>query len=468
MASVRTTPKSSGSSHLEVVHGDGGNVGSADQRVDPRGALIGDQAQPEPAADPLPLVDEVGIPTLAPQRLRTGFVRAFVACGRLQRIGSGGLGQGRQCAGVEHVLAVSAQHDQEHLVATLGALNEHGSDEGHHDAEEALTPDAFANVVEADSGVRPQGVVVRAQQCVVVVAAHVVGQRAAEKVGDIGHRRPPGDGLPVDHGERPVGFGLPEQHVVQPVVAVHQPVNTARCLLLGAVCVETGDKPLTHLAMRRSDVVAVAFHEPGIQLRDERLVHRRFAIEPLRVGKRGVAEQRRVQAAQLCHRQHRLFDCGAADLVADDGRACIPEQQVEHARFTVETRVEARRDGTADARSDIGVEPHLAFVETQCETRLAAHRVACGDLEHDRTRSGLTVGVGQGDPVALAHLAGADPLGGEPVDRARADGSRQPLCGQVVRPLQPSDRHSYCPCGRCRAECRRRRARGFGRRTRMA
>ena len=339
-----------------------------------------------------------------------------------------------------------AQHDQEHLVAALGALNEHGSDERHHHAEETLTPNAFANVIQADSGIRPQGVVIRAQQCVVVVAAHVVGQRAAEEVGDVGHRRPPGDGLPVDHGERPVGIRLPEQHVVQPVVAVHQPVHTARRLLLGAVRVETGNKPLTHLAMRRSDLVAVTFHEPGIQLRDERLVHRRFAVEPLRIGQSGVAEERPVQAAQLGHRQHRLFDCGAVDLVADDGGAGVPEQQVEYARFAVEPRVVAGRDRTADARRDIGVEPHLAFVQAKRQTRLPAHRIAGGDLEHNRSGPDPAIRIGQRDAVALAHLAGADPLGAELLDRARADGRGQPLHGQVLRPLQPSDRpHPVLP-----------------------
>ena len=132
--------------------------------------------------------------------------------------------------------------------------------------------------------------------------------------------------------------------------------------------------------------VAVAIDEAGVQLRDERLVHRRFAVEPLGIGQRRVAEQRRMQPAQLGHRQHRLFDCGAADLVADDGGDGIAEQQVEYAGLGVEPRAVAGRDGTTDARRDVGVEPHLAFVQTERQTRLPAVRIGGGDLEHDRRR----------------------------------------------------------------------------------
>ena len=123
-----------------------------------------------------------------------------------------------------------------------------------------------------------------------------------------------------------------------------------------------------------------------------------------------------MQPAQLGHRQHRLFDCGAADLVADDGRSGVAEQQVEHARLAVVRRAVTGRDGPADAGRDVGVEPHLAFVEAQRQTRLPARRIGGGDLEHHRIRAGGTVGIGQRDAVALAHLAGADALGAEPFD----------------------------------------------------
>ena len=126
------------------------------------------------------------------------------------------------------------------------------------------------------------------------------------------------------------------------------------------------------------------------------------------------------------------------------------------------------RDGPVDTRRDVGVEPHLAFVEAQRETRLPARRIGGRDLENHRFRACAVVGVRQRDAIALAHLAGTDAFGAERFDRARAEGSRQPVGGQVIRPLDSSDRHSCCPCGRCQVGCRRRRAPDFGRRTRTA
>jgi len=49
-----------------------------------------------------------------------------------------------------------------------------------------------------------------------------------------------------------------------------------------------------------------------------------------------LSEKWRVQPPQLGHRQHRLFDCGAADLVADDRGSGIAEQKVKLAGRRVE------------------------------------------------------------------------------------------------------------------------------------
>src|ERR1700741_631607 len=98
------------------------------------------------------------------------------------------------------------------------------------------------------------------------------------------------------------------------------------------------------------------------------------------------------------------------DLVADDGRPRITEQQMEHPAFAVEPEAVTRGDGTSDTRRDVTVETHLAFVQAKGDARLPADRVAGGNLQHDRSRSGLPVGVGQRDAVALAHLAGSDPV----------------------------------------------------------
>ena len=241
-----------------------------------------------------------------------------------------GFGQDGQRIDVEHVLAVALQHHHEHLVATLGALDEHRRDDRHRHPEEARPADAVAHVVEADRRVRAEGVVVGAQQRVVLVAAGRDGQRAAEEVRDIGHRRTPGDGLPVHHRQRPVGAGLAEQHVVQPVVAVHEAREPGRrCRSPRYASKPATSRSHTSRCAVRSGRRSARRIRP--RAADQRLVHRRLAVEPVGCRHRGVAEQRRVHPAQLGQRQRGLFDCRAADLVADNGGPRIAEQQVKRA-----------------------------------------------------------------------------------------------------------------------------------------
>ena len=107
-----------------------------------------------------------------------------------------------------------------------------------------------------------------------MLAAGRDGQRATEEVRDIGHRRTPGDGLPVHDGQRAVGAGLTEQHVVEPIVTVDEAVDTIGCGLLRQIRVEAGDQPLANLAMLGGDPVAIALNESRVELRHQRLVHR--------------------------------------------------------------------------------------------------------------------------------------------------------------------------------------------------
>ena len=247
--------------------------------------------------------------------------------------------------------------------------------------------------------------------------------------------------------------------------------KTVRALRRGLACdvsVEACDKPLAHLAMLRRDLIAVALEEPGVQLADQRLVHRRLAVEPVGVRHRAVAEQRCVHPAQFRQRQHGLFDCRAAYFVADDGRTRVAKQQVEGARLGVESGVMARRDRPVKARCDVGVEPHLAFVQAEREARLPAHGVGGGDLEHHRIRAVVAVRVGQPDAVALAHLAGADALEREVAHRYAQSGG-EPLDRQIGRPLHDVSGAHWCwVCGTCPAASRPRPATGCGRRTRTA
>ena len=160
------------------------------------------------------------------------------------------------------------------------SIDEH---DRHHHPEEALPSHPVADVVEADAGIGAEGFVVRPQQRVVVFAAKLVRQRAAEEVRDVGHRRTPGDGLPVHHGQRPVRARLAEKHVVQAVVAVDEAHDPVAGTLGGEVCIEAADESLAHRAVLGCDLIAVAVDEAGVQLTDQRLVHRRLAVQPVRL-----------------------------------------------------------------------------------------------------------------------------------------------------------------------------------------
>ena len=115
------------------------------------------QPQPYPAADTLTRVGEVEVPALVPQR----FVGRGMRAPRRRPAGVSGsaartrFGQDGQRVGVEHMLAMPLQHRHEHLVAAVGALDEHRRDDRHHHPEEALPAHAVADVVEADRRVGP-------------------------------------------------------------------------------------------------------------------------------------------------------------------------------------------------------------------------------------------------------------------------------------------------------------------------
>ena len=417
--------------YLEVEHRDGRHAGTAQQHVDPRVPLVRDQPEPDPPTHLLVGVGEVEVPALAPQRFGAWRVAVLVVGAGPQRLRPRGLRQDRQRVGVEDVLAVTRDHRHEHLVTALGALDEHGRHDRHQHAEEALAAHAFADVVDSHAGRGAERLGVGGQQRVVVLAAPLDGQCAAEEVGDVGERRAPGDGLPVHDGQRPVGAGLAEQHVVEPVVAVDQAAWTVPLGFAGQVGVEGLDQSLADLAVLLGDLVAIAFDESGVQRGDQRLVHRRLPIEPVVGCQRLVVEQRTVHERELAQRQSRLFCGGAADLVADDRRRGVTEHEVEGTGSGVVGRVVARRDRSVQAGGDGGVEVDFTFVEAHRQPRLTAAGVGCGDLEHDRGRAGLLVGVGQSNAITLAHLTGADPLNGEVAHRGPAEDVGQPVGGEV-------------------------------------
>ena len=299
----------------------------------------------------------------------------FVLLRRSQRLRRHRSGQHRQRVGVEHVIAIPLQHRHEHPVAAVGALHQHRRDDRHHHAEKALAADTFGDLGEADRRLRPQRLVVSPQQFVVMLPTILRPQRAAEEVRQVRECRPPGNGLPIDHGQRAVGPGGPEQHVVQPVVTVHQALHPALrrhpLLFRRQIAVERGDQAFAHDAVLRRDLVAVPVDETGVQRRDHRLIERSLAVEPRRLGQRGVPQQRAVQPSQLDDAEAGLFGCGAGDFVADDRGPGVAEQQIEHARRGVDGGVVTGRYRPAQARRDVAVEADLTLVETQSRARSA-------------------------------------------------------------------------------------------------
>ena len=297
-----------------------------------------------------------------------------------------------------------------------------------------MPPDAVANLFKGHRRGGPQTPVIGGQQFVVVRAPILRLEGAAQEIGDVGQGGAPGDRLPVHHRQVAQRTGPPEQHVVQSVVAMHQAFDPPVGILGGHIVIEAVHQALTDQALLGGDGVCVAVGEPGEQPGDHRLVHRTLPVEPVRLGQGLVADQRAVQPAQLGHGQHRVFGCGAADLIAHLCRGGIVEQQGEHAAVGLIGGVIALGDRAAQPRRQLGVEPHFAFVESQRLAGLPTHRVAGGDFKHDRFRTAAVL-VAQRDPVALAHLAGADALDGEPTHPAGPQVDCQPPRGEVGGPF---------------------------------
>ena len=253
-------------------------------------SLVRDQPEADPPAHVLAEIGKVEVPALAPQRFVARRVAVLVLGAGPQRLRSRRWRQDRQRVGVENVLAVTRDHRHEHLVAALGALDEHRRHDRHQDAEEALAAHAFADVVDSHAGRGSERLGVGGQQRVVVLTASLDRQCAAEEVGDVGERRTPGDGLPVHDGQRPVGTGLAEQHVVEPVVAVDQAAWAVPLGFGGQVGVEGLDQPFADFPVLLGDLVAITLDESGVQRGDQRLVHRRLPIHAVVGGQRLVVE----------------------------------------------------------------------------------------------------------------------------------------------------------------------------------
>ena len=123
-----------------------------------------------------------------------------------------GRGQQLERVEVEDLLRVAGERRQEHVVAALGALDDHRRDHRHQDAEERLAavPVPAVLPVESPDPVRRGGR--RGIRARAPARARAGPRRDSEpprKYDDVGHHRAPADRLPVDDHELPRRLGSP-------------------------------------------------------------------------------------------------------------------------------------------------------------------------------------------------------------------------------------------------------------------
>jgi hypothetical protein len=198
-------------------------------------------------------------------------VASLVLGGRPQRrrAARAGRGQQRQRIEIDRLLGVAREPDEEHLVAALGALDDHRGADRHHQPVEHLAAVLLPADIPAE-GLRagqPQLVPVAPHQRLLRAASLLHRQRATDEVADVEHRRAPGHRLPVDDGAALTG----EQQVVQPEVAVHEPERRAA---VERHRVERGHEGAAQLGVLRRNVLAVALEELRQQRRHQRAAPR--------------------------------------------------------------------------------------------------------------------------------------------------------------------------------------------------
>ncbi len=241
-----------------------------------------------------------------------------------------------------------------------------------------------------------QLVVVETHELLLVGASILDRQAATDEVRDVEHRGAPGHGLPVDDATARVI----EQEVVEPVVAVDE---SERGPPVFRPAVDGRDEALADLRMLRSDPILVALEEPRQQHLEQRLVERRGLVEPRGGAEVRVAEHRGVDAGQGAERHARLVHAAAGDLIALPRSDDVLKHEREPA-VAVDRRVPAFRQRLLDPRGELPVERDLPRVRAHALSGRSARRILGGELDDDGV---FTV---EGDPIALAHLPGADLL----------------------------------------------------------
>ena len=109
-----------------------------------------------------------------------------------------------------------------------------------------------------------------------------------------------------------------------------------------------------------------------------------------------------------CQCNLRLLDAAAGDLVSGDRADDLIQNEREPTVGCVVLGKVAVRQRTADPCCEAAIELDLTQVRAKPDARGAADRVVRCQLDDDRL--GVRLGDAEADAVALAHLAGADPL----------------------------------------------------------
>ena len=257
------------------------------------------------------------------------------------------LGQQGECVQVEDLLRVARDPGHEHVVAAVGADDHHRRGHRHHHTEEGGSTVGLPALLPGEvlDAVGEKLVVVEVDELLFVYAPILDAQAATEEVRGVGHRRPPGDRLPVDDHEGPL-LVVAEEQVVEAVVAVDEPEGWSAVSAPGI-----GDlhERAAHLEVFGSHARGIALFEAPEYSRQERLVQRVGQVEPVGGAGRQVAEHRGMDAGQLTQRQPSLGDVAAGDLVTLLGVHDVFEHQREPALRRVVDGEKALRERVTDS-----------------------------------------------------------------------------------------------------------------------
>src|SRR5690554_4133123 len=107
----------------------------------------------------------------------------------------------RKCSRIEYMVCSAAQHLEEHFIAALRPLHDHGGGERHVEKGEAVKRVMLHHLLEGvvRHAILAQLGVIFGEKVLLMLAANIALQRTAEEIGDIGHAAAVANRLPVHH-----------------------------------------------------------------------------------------------------------------------------------------------------------------------------------------------------------------------------------------------------------------------------